>query len=131
MRTYAGQNAQGVVSAATAVQVASSAPRKHQTLAFFMLTIQNTALVLVTKFSYSQSAKPYVASIVIASAELVKLVLTYILLVASDGQSAARDALREVPSNARPKQLDYSLQQSYETWWGRPPAWHSLKSSPE
>ena len=39
-------------------------------------------------------------STVIASAELVKLVLSYILLVASDGQSAARDALREVPSNA-------------------------------
>ena len=43
---------------------------------------------------------PYVASTVIASAELVKLGLSYILLVASDGQSAARDALREVPSNA-------------------------------
>ena len=100
MRTYAGQNAEGVVSAATAVPVASSAPRKRQALALFILTIQNTALVLVTKFSYRQSATPYVASTVIASAELVKLFLSCISLVASDGQSAARDALREVPSSA-------------------------------
>ena len=82
------------------VRTASLASRKHQALALFILTIQNTALVLVTKFSYRKSATPYVVSTVIASAELVKLVLSYILLVASDGQSAARDALREVPSNA-------------------------------
>ena len=99
MRTYAEQNSQGVVSAVTAGPVTSSLPRKHQALALFM-TIQNTALVLVTKFSYRQSATPYVASTVIASAELGKIVLSYILLVASDGQSAARDMLREVPSNA-------------------------------
>ena len=97
---YAGQNAAGVVSAATAVPVALSVLRKRQALALFILTIQNTALVLVTKFSYRQSATPYVASTVIASAELVKLLLSYILLLASDGQSAARDALHEVPSNA-------------------------------
>ena len=85
------------MGAATAVPTAS---RKHQALALFILTIQNTALVLVTKFSYRTAATPYVVSTVIASAELVKLVLSYVLLVASDGQSAARDALREVPSNA-------------------------------
>ena len=39
-------------------------------------------------------------STVIANAELVKLVSSYILLVASDGKSAARVALREVPPNA-------------------------------
>ena len=100
MCTYAGQNAQGVVSAATAVQVASSPSRKCQVLALFILTIRNTALVLVTKFSYRHSAMPYVASTVIASSELFKLVLSYILLVASGGQSAARDALREIPFNA-------------------------------
>ena len=100
MRAYAGQNSAGVVRPATAVPVASSALRKRQALALFILTMQNTALVLVTKFSYRQSATPYVASTVIASAELVKLFLSCISLVASDGQSAARDALREVPSSA-------------------------------
>ena len=99
MRTYSGPNAE-VVSATTAVPIASSASRKRQALALFILTLQNTALVLVTKFSYRQAATPYVVSTVIASSELVKLVLSYILLVASSGQSAARDALREVPSNA-------------------------------
>ncbi len=96
------RNAKVVMRAATAVPIASSpASRKYyQALALIVLTIQNTALVLVTKFSYRESATPYVASTVIASAELVKLVLSSILLVASDGQNAATDALREVPSNA-------------------------------
>ena len=95
-----GKVANGLVSPAMGVRTASLASRKHQALALFILTIQNTALVLVTKFSYRKSATPYVVSTVIASAELVKLALSYILLVASDGQSAARDALREVSSNA-------------------------------
>ena len=55
--------------------------------------------MFVTKFSYRDSATPYVASTVIASAELVKLILSSILLVASDGRDAATDALREVPSS--------------------------------
>jgi UDP-sugar transporter A1/2/3 len=88
------------MGAATFVPTTPSPSRRHQALALFILTIQNTALVLVTKFSYRQSATPYVVSTVISSAELVKLVLSCVLLVASDGQSAARDALREVPSNA-------------------------------
>ena len=95
-----GKVANGLVSPAMVVRTASLASRKHQALALFILTMQNTALVLVTKFSYRKSATPYVVSTVIASAELVKLALSYILLVASDGQSAARDALREVSSNA-------------------------------
>ena len=77
MRTYAEQNVEGVESAATAVQVASSVPRKCQAFVLFILTIQNTALVLVTKISYRKSATPYVVSTVLASAELVKLVLSY------------------------------------------------------
>ena len=95
-----GKVANGLVSAAMVVRTASPASRKHQALALFTLTVQNTALVLVTKFSYRTSATPYVVSTAIASAELVKLVLSYILLVTSDGRSAAREALREVPSNA-------------------------------
>ena len=97
---YLERKANTTTRASGVVPVTSSASRKHQALALFILTIQNTALVLVTKFSYRTAATPYVVSTVIASAELVKLVLSYILLVASDGQSAARDALREVPSNA-------------------------------
>ena len=97
---YLERKANTTTRASGVVPVTSSASRKHQALALFILTIQNTALVLMTKFSYRTAATPYVVSTVIASAELVKLVLSYILLVASDGQSAARDALREVPSNA-------------------------------
>ena len=101
MPTHAGQcKRHDGGSAAAVVPIASPASRKHKALALFALTIQNTALVLVTKFSYRETATPYVVSTVIASAELVKLVLSCVLLVASDGQSAARDALREVPSNA-------------------------------
>ena len=54
----------------------------------------------MTKFSYRKAVKPYDVSTVIASSELVKLILSCALLVASDGESAARDALREVPSSA-------------------------------
>ena len=89
-----------MVGAVRAAAVGPPALRTHQAMALFILTMQNTALVLLTKFSYRESATPYVASSVIASAELVKLILSYILLVASDGQSASRDALCEVPSNA-------------------------------
>ena len=89
---YLGQKANDVMGAAAAVvPVTSSASRKHQALALFILTMQNTALVLVTKFSYRQSATPYVVSTVIASAELVKLVLSYILLIVSDGQSTTKE----------------------------------------
>jgi UDP-galactose transporter len=88
------------MSGSRVVPAASPASRKYRALALIVLTIQNTALVLVTKFSYRQTALPYVASTVIASAELIKLLLCCVLLVACDGHRATRDALREVPSNA-------------------------------
>ena len=92
----------GVVSEATLFPIASSSPasRTYRVLALIILTIQNTALVLVTKFSYRANATPYVVSTVIASAELVKLVFSFILLLAHDGRNAITDALRQVPSNA-------------------------------
>jgi len=96
----AGKATTGVVGAAAFVPSAPSASRELQALALLVLTVQNTALVLVTKFSYRETATPYVASTVIASAELVKLILSCVLLVAVDGRNAARNALREVPSNA-------------------------------
>ena len=83
----------------TIVPVASPA-RKYQALALLILTIQNTALVLVTKFSYRETATPYDVSTVVACAELVKLTLSCMLLSASEGQSAVIDALREVLPNS-------------------------------
>ena len=74
--------------------------RKRQALALFILTIQNTALVLATKSSYRRSATPYVVSTVIASAELLKLILSCVVLHVSEGQSATKSALRELPSGA-------------------------------
>ena len=82
------------------VPVAQRASRKRQTLALFILTIQNTALVLATKSSYRRSATPYVVSTVIASAELLKLTLSCVVLYVSEGRSATRSALRELPSGA-------------------------------
>ena len=88
-----------MVGAVRAAAVGPPALRTHQAMALFILTMQNTALVLVTKFSYRESATPYVASSVIASAELVKLILSCGLLVTSDGQSAVAAALRDVPAS--------------------------------
>ena len=96
---HIGKLANVRLDAAVVIPVATPS-RKHQALALFILTVQNTASVLITKFSYRSSAPPYAASTVVASAELVKVLLSCVLLVTSDGQSAARAALREVPSNA-------------------------------
>ena len=85
--------------AAVANPTVSSPSRTLQALSLFILTIQNTALVLVTKFSYRKAATPYVVSTVIASAELVKFILSNVLLLVSGGRSAASDALRNIPSN--------------------------------
>ena len=74
--------------------------RKHQALALLTLTIQNTALVLVTKFSYRETAAPYIVSTVVTSAELLKLILSCVLLLTTEGRSAASDALHEVLPNA-------------------------------
>ena len=83
---YPGREVDGVMSGSRVVPAASPASRKYRALALIVLTIQNTTLVLVTKFSYRQTALPYVvASTVIASAELVKLLLCCVLLVARDG----------------------------------------------
>jgi len=88
-----------LVGAPTVVPNASSTSRKYQALVLLILTMQNTALVLITKLSYRKTT-PYVVSTVVTSAELVKLILSCSLLIILDGQSIARDALREVPSNA-------------------------------
>ena len=64
------------------------------------LTLQNTALVLLTKFSYRETAVPYAASTVVASAEFVKLVVSFTLLLMSDGKASVVEAFQEVPSNA-------------------------------
>ena len=90
-----------VTSAVAGVESPSSLPaRARQVLALCALTIQNTALVLLTKYSYRDAATPYAVSTVIASAESLKIVLSYLLVSTFDGQHVARDALREAPSNA-------------------------------
>ena len=72
----------------------------RQALSLAVLTVQNTALVLVTKYSYRPSAAPYVITTVVASAELVKLMLSCVFVIAFDGSHVAKDALLRVPENA-------------------------------
>jgi len=77
---------------------ASSCSRKVFVL--LALTIQNTALVLITKFSYRKSARHYHIASVIVFAEVIKLALSYVLLVTSESHNVANEALRAVPANA-------------------------------
>ena len=70
----------------------------RQALSLCALTVQNTALVLTTKYSYRDGASPYMISTVVAIAEFAKLLLSYALLLTINGRSSCIQALREVPS---------------------------------
>ena len=65
-----------------------------------LLTSQNTALVLLTKFSYREQAAPYVVSTVIACSEIAKFVASCALMSKFDGRIALVDSFREIPSSA-------------------------------
>ena len=64
-----------------------------------LLTIQNTALVLLTKFSYRKSATPYVVSTVIAFSECLKLVVSCSLVVVFDGLESLIAAFRDISTS--------------------------------
>jgi UDP-sugar transporter A1/2/3 len=72
----------------------------RRVLVLVMLTLQNTALVLVTKFSYRPSATPYSAPTVIACSECVKLTMSCLLLLGSTGKQTLADALLNLRSGA-------------------------------
>ena len=64
------------------------------------LTAQNTALVLVTKFSMSRvGITPYLASTVIACSESLKLIISCFFLAHADGKPSLFLALRDLRSN--------------------------------
>ena len=72
------------------------------TLRFFtliLLTVQNSALVLFTKFSYRPSAIPYVPSTVVSFSECLKLFMSCALVVSSEGRESLSAALCDIPSN--------------------------------
>mmetsp|Transcript_2099 Transcript_2099/g.6946 ORF Transcript_2099/g.6946 Transcript_2099/m.6946 type:complete len:318 (-) Transcript_2099:1472-2425(-) len=71
-----------------------------QLSALLLLTIQNTALVLVTKLSYSSTTEPYVVSTVIACSECLKCFVSCVLVFLSEGAAAFYNAFREIPTNA-------------------------------
>ena len=71
-----------------------------QLSALLLLTIQNTALVLVTKASYSSTTEPYVVSTVIACSECLKCFVSCVLVFVSQGGAAFRNTFREIPTNA-------------------------------
>lgn len=62
--------------------------------------MQNTSLIIVTKFSYRDGAAGYLVSTVVLYAETLKLVLSCLLLVATDGTGALRGAMRDMRCNA-------------------------------
>lgn len=72
----------------------------RQTVVLCVLAIQNTALVLLTKYSWRKDAMPYSVSTVIVCAELLKLTLSYLLTMILDGRHAVRDSLRELPAKS-------------------------------
>ena len=67
-------------------------------LTLSLLTVQNTALVLLVKYSYRTSAQTYSASSVIACSEVVKFLLSGVLLMKLNGQGQAGlcSALNEI-----------------------------------
>jgi len=67
--------------------------RKCATL--LALSLQNTALILLTKLSYGPSV-PYLASTVVACAELVKLLSSNFLLVCEEGLGSVKAMLIDV-----------------------------------
>ena len=64
------------------------------------LIAQNTALVLVTKFSFSRGVlTPYLVSTVVACSESLKFVVSCALLTNTHGKGAAISAMRDLRSN--------------------------------
>ena len=63
--------------------------------------MQNTMLVLTTKYSYRGEASRYLPTTVIASSELVKLIVSCGLLLYTEGRSGASGALVDVCHNPR------------------------------
>ena len=73
--------------------------RYRQTLALFTLTAQNTALVLVTKHSYRETATPYIVSTCVCCSEALKLLMSCVLILRLDGKAALSDAFSNVIPN--------------------------------
>ena len=76
-----------------------SSQKALQLSALLLLTLQNTALVLLTKFSYRKSATPYIASTVIAFSECLKLVVSCSLVVVYDGLETLIAAFRDISTS--------------------------------
>ena len=65
-----------------------------------LLAMQNTAVVLLTKFSYRDTRTPYIVSTVVACSECAKLFLSSALVVVLEGPEALYGGLRKVPHSA-------------------------------
>ena len=65
-----------------------------------LLTLQNTCLVLVTKLSYRDSAKPYVISSVVVCAESLKFLTSCLLVVILEGYCTLNAAFLELPARS-------------------------------
>ena len=68
--------------------------------ALLILVLQNTALVLLTKFSYQYTREPYLVCTVVACSESVKLFLSLALVLCLEGSQVLYSGLRGVLQNA-------------------------------
>ena len=82
--------------------MASLLLKSRQAFILLALTVQNTAFILFTKFSYRPSAAPYLVSTVLASAELSKLGFSCFLLSLQGGRRAVGEAVVDIPKNTAP-----------------------------
>jgi len=71
-----------------------------KSIALLALTLQNTALVLVTKFSYRKAAEPYAVSTVVVCSECVKCISSVLLMLCTGENLASRRTLFETHSSA-------------------------------
>lgn len=71
----------------------------RQAFVLFVLTVQNTALVLATKYTYRTGSAAYSSTTVVVCSEALKLFFSSAILVVHEGKRAAYSAIREVPSN--------------------------------
>ena len=68
-------------------------PRILRLAVLCSLTVQNTALVLLLKYSYRDSAQQYSTASVVACSEVTKLLVSSALLLNLDGSTALRSAI--------------------------------------
>lgn len=83
-----------------ACSLATTPSLARKSVALVVLTLQNTALLLLTKFSFFRETSPYLPSTVIVCAELLKLVASFLLTVYSGSFGSLSRAIHDLCHSA-------------------------------